>query len=276
MPRQITNPTESRPAPITRKPAYAKRIIVTGGRIARDRRSKLVIALAVLAVLVTAAFVVPLPTPAQLRDWANGAGPATALLFLAAYALLTVVPIPRTVFNLAAGLLLGTVAGIAVSITATAISGMLGFGLARLLGRDLVSRHLQRKSVRAVDERLADGGILAITSLRLIPVVPFAPFGYCCGILSVRPVPYLIGTVLGSLPGTIAVVVLGDALTGGTPPALLGCYLAFALAGALGLIKVARGASSGGGTRQPATLDAVREEGVRARSGQEMQVVSEE
>ncbi|TNC27689.1 TVP38/TMEM64 family protein [Amycolatopsis alkalitolerans] len=240
------------------------------------RRTKLALALAVLAAVVTVAFVVPLPTPAQLRDWAAGTGPATALLFLAAYSLLTVIPIPRTVFNLAAGLLLGTAAGIGVSIIATAVSGLLGFGLARLLGRDLVSAHLGRKSVRAVDERLAGGGILAITSLRLIPVVPFAPFGYCCGILSVRPFPYLAGTVLGSLPGTIAVVVLGDALTGGTPPALLACYLGFALVGALGLIKVARGASYGRPTEQPATLDAVREEGVRARSDPEMQAVSEE
>ncbi|GAB3007745.1 TVP38/TMEM64 family protein [Amycolatopsis acidiphila] len=240
------------------------------------RRTKLIIALAVLAVLVAAAFVVPVPTPAQLRDWAAGAGPATAFLFLAAYSLLTVAPVPRTVFNLAAGLLLGTVAGVAVSITATAISGMLGFGLARLLGRDLVSRHLQRKAVRTVDERLADGGVLAVASLRLIPVVPFAPFGYCCGILSVRPLPYLAGTVLGSLPGTIAVVVLGDALTAGTPPALLACYLGFALVGALGMIKVVRGAAYGSRTKQPATLDPVRGEGVRARSDQEMQVVSEE
>jgi uncharacterized membrane protein YdjX (TVP38/TMEM64 family) len=240
------------------------------------RRTKLLIALVALAVVVAAAFVVPVPTPAQLRDWAAGAGPVTALLFLAAYAILTVAPIPRTVFNLAAGLLLGTVAGIAVAITATAISGLLGFGLARLLGRDLVSRHLQRKAVRAVDERLADGGILAITSLRLIPVVPFAPFGYCCGILSVRPLPYFVGTVLGSLPGTIAVVVLGDALTGGTPPALLACYLGFALVGALGMIKVGRGAAYGSRTRQPATLDPAHGEGVRARSDQEMQAVSEE
>ncbi|KAA9165958.1 TVP38/TMEM64 family protein [Amycolatopsis acidicola] len=240
------------------------------------RRVKLVVALVLLAAVVAAAFLLPVPSPAQLRDWASGAGPATAFLLLAAYSVLTVAPIPRTVFNLAAGLLLGNAVGIVVAIVATAISGALGFGLARLLGRDLMSRHLQRKSVRAVDERLAGGGVLAVTSLRLIPVVPFAPLGYCCGILNVRWWPYLAGTVLGSLPGTIAVVVLGDALTGGTPPALFVCYLAFALVGALGMIKVVRGTAYDGRTRPPATLSAAREEGVRAPSGQEMQVVSEE
>ena len=40
------------------------------------------------------------------------------------------------------------------------------------------------------------------------------------------------------MPGTVAVVVLGDALTGDTPPALLACYAVFAAAGAIGLVKV--------------------------------------
>ena len=240
------------------------------------RRAKLIVALAVLAAVVAAAFLLPIPTPAQLRDWAAGHGPATAFLLLAAYSILTVAPVPRTVFNLAAGLLLGNVAGVAVAIVATGISCLLGFAVARVLGRDLVARHLHRKSVRAVNDRLLDGGVLAITSLRLIPVVPFAPLGYCCGILDVRPRPYLLGTVLGSLPGTIAVVVLGDALTGGTPPALLACYLAFALVGALGLIKVVRGTAYGSATNETATLGPVREDDVRARVNQEMQAVSEE
>lgn len=239
-------------------------------------RTKLIVALTLLAAVVVAAAVLPLPGPAALRDWAAGRGASAALLFLAAYALITVAPVPRTVFNLAAGLLFGEAAGVGIAIIATALSGMLGFGLARALGRDLVARHLRRGSVRAVDERLAGGGVLAVISLRLIPVVPFAPLSYCCGILSVRPLPYAVGTVLGSLPGTIAVVVLGDALTGGTPPALLACYAAFALVGALGMIKVARRAAYDSRTNQPATLGAVREDVVRAQRSQEARVVSEE
>jgi len=233
------------------------------------RRTKLIVALVLLALAIAAACTLPIPSPAELRDWAAGRGIAAALLFLAAYSVVTVAPVPRTVFNLAAGLLFGEAAGITLSITATAISGMLGFAIARLLGRDLVSRHLRRRSVRAVDDRLAGGGVLAVTSLRLIPVVPFAPLSYCCGVLSVRPLPYLAGTVLGSLPGTIAVVILGDALTGGTPPALLACYAGFALVGALGLIKVVRGAAYDKATSQPATLVAGHEEIVRAQPSQE-------
>jgi uncharacterized membrane protein YdjX (TVP38/TMEM64 family) len=103
-----------------------------------------------------------------------------------------------------------------------------------------VSRHLHRTSVRAVNQRLSGGGVLAITSLRLIPVVPFAPLNYCCGVSSIRLWPYLLGTALGSIPGTVSIVVLGDALTGNTPPALLGCYAIFTILGMIGLLRVTR------------------------------------
>lgn len=200
----------------------------------------MIIGLVLVVAFVVAALTLPVPSPAELRATAEDAGAAAVVLFLVAYAVFTVIPIPRTVFNLAAGLLLGDVVGIVVALTATVVSGLLGFLLARGLGRDAVSRQLHRTPVRAVNDRLADGGALAVASLRLIPVIPFAPFSYCCGLSSIRLRPYLLGTALGSFPGTVAVVVLGDALTGTTPPLLLACYVVFAGLGALGLLRVIR------------------------------------
>jgi uncharacterized membrane protein YdjX (TVP38/TMEM64 family) len=155
-------------------------------------------------------------------------------MFLA-YVVATLVPLPRTVFSLASGLLLGPVVGVTVALVATGVSGLLSFVLARSVGRKVVARHLERKTVKTVDERLSGGGWLAVASIRLIPVVPFLPMNYACGVSSVRTWPYLVGTMIGSLPGTIAVVVLGDTLTGSTPPALLAISAACALIGAAGL-----------------------------------------
>ncbi|HWD06741.1 MAG TPA: TVP38/TMEM64 family protein [Amycolatopsis sp.] len=215
-------------------------------------RSKLILALTVLALFAVTAVFLPIPGPAQLRQWAQATGSATPLVLLVAYAVLTVAPIPRTVFNLAAGLLVGSVAGIVIGLVATTISAGFAFGLARLLGRDLVLRHVHRKPVRIVNERLSGGGVLAITSLRLIPVVPFAPLSYLCGVSSVKLLPYLVGTALGSVPGTVAVVVLADALTGDTPPALLACYGVFAVAGAVGLVRVLKKRTPASEAAEPA------------------------
>ncbi|MBK1788775.1 TVP38/TMEM64 family protein [Prauserella sp. ASG 168] len=196
--------------------------------------------LVLVVAAVVAAIILPIPSPAELRTMAQDAGPAAVALFLLAYVVFTVLPLPRTVFNLAAGLLLGEVVGVVVALTATALSGVLGFLLARGLGREVVLRHLHRAPVRSVNARLAGGGVLAVASLRLIPVIPFAPLSYLCGVSSLRLRPYLIGTALGSFPGTVAVVVLGDALTGTTPPLLVACYVVFAGLGALGLLRVIR------------------------------------
>lgn len=192
-------------------------------------------AVSLVAALVVAAFVLPVPEPAQLRTWASAAGAAAPVLIFVTYVVATLVPIPRTVFSLASGLLLGPVVGVTVALIATGISALLSFALARSLGRRMVARHLDRAPVQAVNERLTDGGWLAVASLRLIPAVPFLPTNYACGLSFVRTRPYLAGTMIGSLPGTAAAVVLGDTLTGGTPPALLAAYGVCAIAGMIGL-----------------------------------------
>jgi uncharacterized membrane protein YdjX (TVP38/TMEM64 family) len=198
-------------------------------------RPRTLLAIGLLAALVLVAFLLPVPGPQELRTWASTAGPAAALLLFTTYVVATIAPLPRTVFSLASGMLLGPVTGLAVAMAATTVSAVLGFALARWAGRGLIARHLDRAAVRTVDERLTGGGWLAVASLRLIPVIPFTPLNYCCGVSSVRPGPYLAGTVLGSIPGTIAVVLLGDTLTGSTSPVMLTVSIACALAGAMGL-----------------------------------------
>lgn len=205
-----------------------------------SRRTALVLVLGALAAVVAVGALVPIPDPAQVRDWAAGAGWATPALFLLAYSVLAVAPIPRTVFNLSAGLLLGEAVGVGVALVATALAATMAFGLTRGVGRRWVGRHLRRGVVRAVDDRLSRGGAAGVISLRLIPMVPFAPLNYCCGLSTIGFRPYLVGTMVGSLPGTAAAVVLGDALTGTTPPALLAAYAALAVAGAVGLYVVLR------------------------------------
>ena len=194
----------------------------------------------VLAALVVVGALVPLPSPVVVRDWARSAGWAAPAVFLGVYAVLTVAPIPRTVFNLSAGLLLGGAIGVAVAMVGTALAAWMAFLLARRLGRRWAERHLERDSVRAVNARLSGGGLAGMVSLRLIPMIPFAPLNYCCGVSALPLRTFLAGTVVGSLPGTVAIVTLGDALTGRTSPALLAVYAGLAVVGAAGVYAVHR------------------------------------
>lgn len=199
-----------------------------------------VLGLVAVCVLLAVSYLMPIPSVSSVRDWGAGLGPAFVWVFFACYAVLTVLPIPRTIFTVMSGIFFGPVTGLLGAMTAATIAAMAAFLIARRLGRDRVSRHLTRPVMRAIDYRLAVRGWLAVGSLRLIPVCPFWLLNYCAGLSAVRFVPYLIATVVGMAPGTVAVVLLGDALTGRRDPALLVLSAVFFAVGVIGLILDAR------------------------------------
>ena len=103
-----------------------------------------------------------------------------------------------------------------------------------------MDRFADRGPVVWTRRRLDRSGLLAVTSLRLIPALPFSLLNYAAGLSGVRFTPYLLGTVLGTAPGTIALVVLGDAVTGRVSPGLLAVSVVGGLVGTVGAVVAAR------------------------------------
>ena len=210
----------------------------TVSAILRDRR--VLATVAALAILAVAAALVPRPSIIVVREWAESMGPSFVVVFFLTQAVLTIAPVPRTVFTLSAGLLFGPATGVAVTIAATTVSAVLALLLVRALGRTAVQERLTNPAVKSIDARLARRGWLAVGSLRLIAPAPFALVNYCSGLSAVRLLPYTTATVVGILPGTIAAVLFGDALTGRTNPALIVVTSACVAAGVAGLLADAR------------------------------------
>ncbi|MCZ4558429.1 TVP38/TMEM64 family protein [Rhodococcus maanshanensis] len=202
----------------------------------RLRDPKLIAGLLVVAALLVAALLVPHPSIEQVREWARSVGPAFPLVFFAVHALVTVAPVPRTVFTLSAGVLFGAATGILIAVAATTVSAVLALLLVRAVGRDAFASRMTHPAIQAIDDRLARRGWLAVGSLRLIAPVPFSVINYCSGVSSVRLLPYMLATLAGVLPGTIGVVVLGNALGGDTKPALLAFSAVCIAIGVFGLV----------------------------------------
>ena len=205
--------------------------IAIGAAARQVSRPRVVATVVGITVLVALATWLPLPTPVQMRVWAESVGPWFPLAFFIAHIVVTVVPVPRTAFTLAAGLLFGPLLGVLIAVLASTVSALIAMLLVRAAGWRL-NRMVRHKSIDTVDERLRQRGWLAIVSLRLIPAVPFSAINYAAGASTVRVLPYSLATLAGLLPGTAAVVILGDALAG-HPSSLL--YLVSVCTGALGL-----------------------------------------
>lgn len=211
-------------------------VIATARQVAVWR---LVVTGAAVVALAAVTLLVHLPTAVQLRDWAETASPWFPLAFLAGHTVVTVFPFPRTVFTLAAGLLFGPWLGVAAAVAASALSALTVLLLMRVFGWQL-SRLVPHPRVNSLDERLRRRGWPVVVSLRLIPAVPFSVINYAAGASAVRTLPYALATLVGLLPGTAAVVILGNALTGDISPLLVLVSLCTATVGVALLIHEVR------------------------------------
>ena len=210
-------------------------LVSTARQVSRTR--VMVTAGAAVAVVAVVLFV-PMPTAVQLRDWATSLGAWFPLAFLGVHVVMTALPFPRTAFTLAAGLLFGPVLGAIIAVAASTLSALIALLAVRALGWQL--SEVGHPRLESIDSRLRERGWPAVLSLRLIPAVPFSVLNYAAGASSVRPLPYTLATLVGVVPGTAAVVILGDAMTGNVSPLLVLVSLCTASLGVAGLIYEAR------------------------------------
>ncbi|MBY6410026.1 TVP38/TMEM64 family protein [Rhodococcus sp. BP-252] len=205
--------------------------------MAKRLRDPRFIGLVVLVVVLTAAaLIVPHPSIAQVRAWAQSIGPLFPVVFFAVHTIVTIAPVPRTLFTLSAGVLFGPAIGLTVTVGATTVSAVLALLLVRAVGREWFATRLTHPAVKAIDDSLIRRGWLAVGSLRLIAPVPFSVVNYCCGVSSIRVLPFAAATAVGVVPGTIGIVVLGDALGGHTDPLLLALSGVCIAVGVVGLV----------------------------------------
>jgi uncharacterized membrane protein YdjX (TVP38/TMEM64 family) len=85
---------------------------------------------------------------------------------------------------------------------------VVGFLVARHLGRDVLEKHLPARA-RRYDDQLAERGFQAVVLVRLLFFI--APWAHwMLGLSRVRFLSFLAGTVLGLLPGMLAATYAGS------------------------------------------------------------------
>ncbi|MCE0486547.1 TVP38/TMEM64 family protein [Ornithinimicrobium sediminis] len=161
-----------------------------------------------LAAAAAAAWTVGSPDVARLRAQVDAAGLWAPAVFVAGYALWSLLPVPKNVVTVLAGGLFGFLSGAMLAWLGAMLGAVAAFGVARWLGRDGVDA-LLRGRLRQVDARLRDRGLVALLTVRLVPVLPFTVINYGAGVTGVTLRDYVLGTALGMLPGTLAYAAIG-------------------------------------------------------------------
>jgi uncharacterized membrane protein YdjX (TVP38/TMEM64 family) len=136
--------------------------------------------------------------------------PAAPLGFLALHIVASLVFIPRTLLAIVAGLLFGLWWGVLWAEIGSVAGAAAGFLVARYINSGPVNVERSRH-IRPVLQRVERGGWRAVALLRLIPIMPHSLANYGLGLTRLPLAAYVLGSLIGQLPMTIAYVDLGAA-----------------------------------------------------------------
>ena len=134
--------------------------------------------------------------------------------FIIIYGIGCVFALPGSLLTLCGGAIFGVAWGSFYNILASNLGATLAFLMARYFGRDFVA-WLMKGRIESFDEKVASHGFRFIFTLRLIPLVPFNGLNFGSGLSRIKYRDYLLGSVLGMLPGTFIYTYFADALLGG-------------------------------------------------------------
>lgn len=148
---------------------------------------------------------------AQLQAWLKQAGIWAPLIYIALYTLGTILILPSTPLNLSGGAIFGAWWGTLWTSVAAVIAAVVAFAFTRTVGRDIVARKFAGRW-EAMDAEMRQGGLFYMFAIRLLPIIPYGLVNFAAGLTSIRFKDYLLGTVLGTVPGILPFVMMGSGL----------------------------------------------------------------
>ena len=154
------------------------------------------------------------------RDWVewglrfatdHAASPAGAAAVVATFVLGSQLLVPVTLMIALTAAATGPWLGFTYAILGSCAAAGATFAIGRRLGRDRV-RNLAGRRLAAVSRRLGQHGVIATSLIRMVPVAPFTVVNLAAGVSEITLRDFLLGSVIGLLPGIIVMTLFGDRL----------------------------------------------------------------
>lgn len=146
-------------------------------------------------------------------------------------------PIPAFLITFANAGIFGWWQGAILSWSGAMLGAVVCFMIARLLGRDAVSRFVSHSALKSIDRFFERYGDKAVLICRLLPFISFDYVSYAAGLTPISLGGFLWATGLGQLPATLVYSYVGGMLTGGARMLMMGLLITFALFALAALLR---------------------------------------
>jgi phospholipase D1/2 len=135
--------------------------------------------------------------------------PWAIVVVILVFVLAGAIVFPLNILILATAAVFGPWLGILYGGAGAVTSGLVMFSIGSLLGREALYRMLGERWRHGL-EGVRKRGLLAVVTLRLLPIAPFTLVNLAAGASGIRFVDFLVGTLIGMLPGLILMAIMGD------------------------------------------------------------------
>lgn len=146
-------------------------------------------------------------------------------------------PLPAFLLTFANASLFGWWQGAILSWASAMAGAAVCFGIAHVLGRDVVEKLTSKSGLKQIDVFFDRYGRLSILVARLLPFMSFDIVSYAAGLTAMSFGGFLVATGLGQLPATLVYSYVGGMLTGGSKLFVTGLLILFALSALVILFK---------------------------------------
>ena len=148
-----------------------------------------------------------------LSQWRDANYFMSVLLFVGAYAALSAFCVPISVWmTMVGGFMFGTLLGGFCSLLGATFGAMAIFFIARYTLANVLRRKCG-KAIISMEAGFKENQLSYMLVLRLVPLFPFWLVNLVPAFLDVSPRTYLIGTLLGMIPGALVYASVGNGLS---------------------------------------------------------------
>lgn len=140
------------------------------------------------------------------------ANPLAPLVYVVLYALRPLTLFSSVILTLAGGFLFGPVWGILYTVIGANLSATLAFFVGRYFGQGFLEDETASGGMQRYARRMRENSFETVLIMRFI-FLPYDLVNYLSGFLRVGYWSFLLATVIGSIPGTVAFVLIGASLS---------------------------------------------------------------
>ncbi|MBU9719936.1 MULTISPECIES: TVP38/TMEM64 family protein [Bacillaceae] len=168
--------------------------------------------LTILATIFCSSYIFSEVTPSDIQSKLLSFNRLSPIILVSLFIIRPFIFFPASILAVAAGLTFGPIYGSLIAYFGSLCGASLSFIVGRKLKGNFKISRWSGDRVEKLQKKIEEDGFYLVFIMRILPVINFDFVSYVSGLSKVRFKQYILGTIVGIIPGTITLNLIGASL----------------------------------------------------------------